>query len=127
MQEVLRGTFRTLLRKTKERGPPLDIQGIDISIISSIGFYYQYKDDNAELSSISIYKVDCILEECLYEDEIRENQIQIPKQYYAFANVASKRDSDTLVSYRSYDYKIKLTSANYLRLSPLYKMSTDEL
>ena len=49
------------------------MQGIDISIISSIGFYYQYKDDNAELGSISIYKVDRVLEEYLREDEIREN------------------------------------------------------
>ena len=73
IQEVLRGTFRTLPRKTKERGPPLNIQGIDISIINSIGFYYQYKDDNVELGSISIYKVDRVLEECLREDEIREN------------------------------------------------------
>jgi len=73
MQEVLRGTFRTSPRKTKERGPPLDMQGIDISIISSIGFYYQYKDDNAELGSISIYKVDRVLEERLREDKIREN------------------------------------------------------
>ena len=47
--------------------------------------------------------------------------------YTKFADIASKEASDTLLLYRSYNYKIKLKELNTLGYSLLYKITTLEL
>lgn len=129
MNQALRGTFSPSLQKTRKRAP-LDMKGIAISVISGNNMRYTLRRNDVELGSVSFYEINTTLDERRQEleEETRASEIKMPKEYAKYAPLASKIRSNELPPRRKYDHKIELTGdINNLRLSPLYKMSTEEL
>ena len=102
---------------------------IDISLISEVGFHYNLKDQNVEFRSISLYEINCILEEQLKaEGQDNKQVVQELLQWHAsYTDVFFKAASDILLIHRPHDHKIILEKKSNLRYSSLYKMTTEEL
>lgn len=106
------------------------MKGIAINIISGNNMRYTLRRDDVELGSVSLYEIDTILDERRrdLEEETRENEIKMLMEYAKYVSLASKIRSNELPLRRKYDHKIELSGdASILRLSPLYKMSSEEL
>jgi hypothetical protein len=132
MKDMLYNIFHSSLKKPSYQIPSglMNMTGLDLSIISAVSMHFNCRQQELKLRSISLYKINCILNEReleLQEEELQDNQIQMPEQYAQFADIILKRVSDTLLSNYLYNYKIKLTVSNNLCPSLLYKMSIKEL
>src|SRR6266487_6612701 len=111
---------------------------VNIATISALGMHYNLRTDENEAFSISLYKIDRILQErqevelCdIEEDETKDWEEALkkvlPEQFWNFTRAFSTEESDKLPPHRSYDHKIVLEGDNTLGYSPLYKMTTKEL
>ena len=102
---------------------------IDISLISEVGFHYNLKDWNVEFRSISLYKINWILEEQLKAEGQDDKQVaqELSQWHAGYTDVFFKAASDILPIHRPHDHKIILEKKSNLRYSSLYKMTTEEL
>ena len=78
---------------------------------------------NREIFSISI----CNIEKALAPKSTTNPAKKLPTGYYDFLDVFSQTDSDILLPYRLYDYKISLMEEKTLPWGVLYSISQDEL
>ena len=102
---------------------------INISLISEVGFHYNLKDWNVEFRSISLYEINCILEEQLKAEGQDNKQVaqELLQQHTGYTDVFFKAASDILLIHRLHNHKIILEKESNLRYSSLYKMTTEEL
>ena len=102
---------------------------IDIFLISEVDFHYNLKDWNVEFRSISLYKIDWILEEQLKAEGQDDKQVaqELSQWHAGYTDVFFKAASDILLIHRPYDHKIILEKESNLRYSSLYKMTTEKL
>ena len=102
---------------------------VNISLISEVDFHYNLKNQNVEFRSISLYKIDRILEEQLKAEGQDNKQVtrELLQQHADYTDIFSKAASDVLPIHRPHDHKIILEKESNLRYSSLYKMTTEEL
>ena len=103
---------------------------MDIAAIRVAGYRQNLQDDQSIAFSTSLYEIDLLMEKQLADQEDdRQVQERLPKEYIEFADVFSKAASDTLPPRRPYDHKIQLTddTTDALSFSPLRHQSTEEL
>ena len=102
---------------------------VNISLISEVNFHYNLKDWNVEFGSISLYKINRILEEQLKAEGQDDKQVaqELLQQHASYTDVFSKAASDILPIHRPHNHKIILEKKSNLRYSSLYKMMTEEL
>jgi hypothetical protein len=108
----------------------LDLPAVDIAGIGVAGYRRNLQDDQSIAFSTSLYEIDLLIEKQLADQEDdRQVQERLPKEYTEFADVFSKAASDTLPPRRPYDHKIQLTgdTTDALSFSPLRHQSTEEL
>jgi hypothetical protein len=136
-REPLKESLKALQPKVEELPPDLTLpQGerkpttINIAMIGAAGFYRNLKDKSNTLFTVSIYEIDCIIDEKLqaeYDESDGRVEQELPTVYAEFADVFSKKASDQLPPHRLYDHKIQLEADNTLGYSPLYNQSVEEL
>ena len=108
---------------------------IDIHFISTFTFYSNLKIPKNKLSSVSLYKLNQIIEEkrAIQVNTIKiatteEDILKLPLIYTRFKDVFFKVESDKIPPRYPYNYKIILESSKKdLGYSPLYKISLEEL
>ena len=102
---------------------------VNIFLISEVDFQYNLKDQNVEFRSISLYEINCILEEQLKAEGQEDKQVaqELLQQHASYTDVFFKAASDILLIHRPHDHKIILEKKSNLRYSSLYKMITEEL
>jgi hypothetical protein len=108
---------------------------IDLALISGVGFHYNMRKEENELSTISLYEINRLIEERdtreqqAGDEEEKEDDIHrmVPGTYSKYHGAFSKSASNQLPPHRAYDHKITLEERNRLGYSPLYKMTTEEL
>ena len=100
---------------------------IDISLISEVDIHYNLKNWNVEFRSISLYKIDWILEEQLKAEGQDDKQVaqELSQWHASYTDIFSKAASDILLIHRPHDHKILLEKKSNLRYSSLYKMMTE--
>ena len=98
-------------------------------MISEVDFHYNLKNWNIEFRLISLYEINCILQEQLKAEEQDNKQVaqELSQQHADYTDVFSKTASDILPIHRLHDHKIILEKESNLRYSSLYKMMTEEL
>jgi hypothetical protein len=124
MERALQGEKFTPINITKDSSQrPAMI--VDIAMIGAVSFYRSVKTEGSETFVTSLYEIDRIIDEMSEREEIEQT---IPRQYHDFADVFSKKESDTLPPFRTnVDYEIRLEDKMTLGYCPLYKMSIEEL
>ena len=107
-------------------------------MIGAAAFALHLKKPETEVFTVSLYEIDRAIEErkkeaggfVLQQDDETEDQFlrrTVLKEYYDLIDVFSKKESDKLSLYRSYNYKIKLTGKNNLGYSSLRQYTPKEL
>lgn len=92
---------------------------LNICYISAIPLLRFVRKPEHELFAVSVRDINRALEERVETDLTTK----VPKEFYKHLLVFSKRESDKLLKYRLYDYKIELEPNKQYSLSPLYRMS----
>ena len=97
-------------------------------------FSLYLKRKDKEIFATSLYEIDRKINKrqkpkSEQREETKEEILRctVPKEYYDLLDVFSKSESDKLVPYRKYDYKIELTANNNLGYLPLRKHTEEEL
>lgn len=67
------------------------------------------------------------IEKALTPKALLDPKEKLPKEYYGFLDVFSKKEADKLPPHRSYDHSIQLKEGSEPPFGPLYDMSRDEL
>ena len=111
---------------------------IDIAAIGATGFHQSTTLSGTEVFSISLYKLDRLIEEwkeckqaSLDKDAENEHLVQqlLPGKYTSYRDVFSKQESNTLPLRRAYNHHIQIEPGKTfnLKYSPLYNSSAAEL
>jgi hypothetical protein len=78
MKDMLCGIFCSSFKKPLCWTPsgPMDTTRLDLSVISAIGMHFNCRQQESKLGSISLYKINCILDEReleLWEEKPQDN------------------------------------------------------
>jgi transposase InsO family protein len=116
-------------RTPRSKSDPLPMPSVRLAVIGTAGFHRHMKNSQNETFVTTLYEIDRILEEkqSHWAEEHETKQV-IPAWYHDYADVFSKRDSDTLPPHRgSTDHRIILEEGLTPGYCPLYKQSEEEL
>jgi hypothetical protein len=105
----------------------------EIAMIGGTGFYRHLRKAKTESFITSLYEIERIIEEKRglhpsNDAELEAIKQAIPPEYEEYADVFSKRESDTLPPHRGdSDHRIELEEEAKPGYCPLYKQSAEEL
>ena len=103
---------------------------MNIARIGAALFYFFTKKPANKVFTVFFYNLDRNLATVPSEDILKKKNIDpayiLPKQYYKFLNIFSRKKANILPPHRPYDYKIKLLLKTTPPLGPLYGISQNE-
>ena len=113
---------------------PQTTTSLDIRTISGNGFLLNTRQPDVEIFSITLDGLDCLIKGCIPDQDLQEQDLSVKalrQRVLAFLydclDFFLKEQSNTLLLYRSINYKIKLTEANTLSFCYLNKYLLEEL
>ncbi|SLM41067.1 reverse transcriptase domain protein [Lasallia pustulata] len=135
MEDKVTGTHgpRPVSSPSTEEMAPKSPQGalhLNIARIGAAPFISLSKKPENEFFSVSLYDLDKSLRVLPSDDHRMDKNVDpatvLPAQYHDYLDVFSRKDSNVLPPYRSYDHTIKLLPDTTPPSECLYGMSRDE-